>query len=201
MSKIRIELPDREEPCTGKSISFVAPCDCTVTECIQIEGQDYAVVDAIGRTVTGVSGVWATGALVTVTLNCEDKKAYIQNCAKPALAIADITGLSDSLAEATQSKAGRMSAADKKKLDGIADGANKISIDSELSDTSTNPVQNKVIKKNLDEHTHSEYLPTAGGTMTGSLKVNGMILTEGVDYGKSFPTSGNVVGKLFLLKR
>ena len=35
--------------------------------------------------------------------------------------------------------------ADKKKLDGIDDGANKTVIDSELSETSTNPVENKVI--------------------------------------------------------
>lgn len=43
-----------------------------------------------------------------------------------------------------------MSANDKKKLDGIADGANKTIIDSSLSTTSTNPVQNKVIKSALD---------------------------------------------------
>ena len=35
--------------------------------------------------------------------------------------------------------------ADKKKLDGIATGANKTVIDSELSETSTNPVENKLI--------------------------------------------------------
>ena len=38
-----------------------------------------------------------------------------------------------------------MSASDKSKLDGIASGANKITVDSSMSSTSTNPVQNKVV--------------------------------------------------------
>ena len=42
-----------------------------------------------------------------------------------------------------------MSAADKTKLDGIEEGANKTVIDTALSSTSTNPVQNKVIKQEL----------------------------------------------------
>lgn len=46
---------------------------------------------------------------------------------------------------ATASAAGFMSAADKSKLDGIAAGANKITVDGSLSSTSTNPVQNKVV--------------------------------------------------------
>ena len=46
---------------------------------------------------------------------------------------------------ATTSASGLMSAADKVKLDGIATGANKITVDSALSSSSTNPVQNKVV--------------------------------------------------------
>lgn len=41
--------------------------------------------------------------------------------------------------------------ADKKKLDGIDEGANKTVIDSELSETSENPVKNSVIKKHIDD--------------------------------------------------
>ncbi len=52
---------------------------------------------------------------------------------------------------ATTSAAGLMSAADKTKLDGIAEGANKTVVDSELSASSTNPVQNKAVKGALDE--------------------------------------------------
>ena len=50
---------------------------------------------------------------------------------------------------ATQSAAGLMSATDKTKLDGIATGANKITVDTALSSSSTNPVQNKVINAAL----------------------------------------------------
>lgn len=51
---------------------------------------------------------------------------------------------------ATTGAAGLMSAADKTKLDGIATGANKITVDSAMSTTSTNPVQNKVVKAAID---------------------------------------------------
>jgi hypothetical protein len=51
-------------------------------------------------------------------------------------------------------------AADKKKLDGIAAGATKVAVDSALSATSTNPVQSKAVKAALDSkaasgHTHA----------------------------------------------
>lgn len=46
---------------------------------------------------------------------------------------------------ATQSGDGFMSSADKKKLDGIAAGANKTTVDSLLNSSSSNPVQNKTI--------------------------------------------------------
>lgn len=62
---------------------------------------------------------------------------------------------------ATASAAGLMSASDKSKLDGIATGANKITVDSSLSSSSTNPVQNKVINSALagkapSTHTHTK---------------------------------------------
>lgn len=52
---------------------------------------------------------------------------------------------------ATQSAPGLMSAADKKKLDGVAAGANKTVVDAALNDTSANPVQGKIIKKYIDD--------------------------------------------------
>lgn len=62
---------------------------------------------------------------------------------------------------ATTSAAGLMSAADKTKLDSVAAGSNHITVDAELSSTSTNPVQNKIIKSALDgksnsSHTHDD---------------------------------------------
>lgn len=60
---------------------------------------------------------------------------------------------------ATSSANGLMSSTDKVKLDGIATGATKVTVDSALSDSSTNPVQNKVINSALagkaaSSHTH-----------------------------------------------
>lgn len=53
-------------------------------------------------------------------------------------------------AAATQSAAGLMSKADKAKLDGIAAGATKVIVDSVVSASSVNPVQNKAIKQYVD---------------------------------------------------
>lgn len=51
---------------------------------------------------------------------------------------------------ATAEADGLMSATDKVKLDGIEDGATKTIVDDVMSDTSTNPVQNKVVMKYID---------------------------------------------------
>ena len=81
---------------------------------------------------------------------------------------------------ATTSANGLMSSTDKSKLDGIATGANKTTVDSALSSSSTNPVQNKVINSALSgkansSHTHSEYLPLAGGKVTGPTSFTGTV--------------------------
>lgn len=61
----------------------------------------------------------------------------------------------------TSSDDGLMSSEDKNKLDSIANGANKTTVDSSLSTTSVNPVQNKVINEALSSksdcnHTHDD---------------------------------------------
>ena len=53
--------------------------------------------------------------------------------------------------DVTTSAHGLMSAADKTKLDTIATGANKTVVDSALSSTSTNPVQNNIVNSALAE--------------------------------------------------
>ena len=77
------------------------------------------------------------------------------------------------LVAATQSAEGLMSAADKTKLDGIATGANKyilptatstilggVKVDTALSTTSTNPVQNNVVNSALNEKADSIHFHT-----------------------------------------
>ena len=65
---------------------------------------------------------------------------------------------------ATSSNAGLMSSSDKEKLDGVAKGATKITVDSALSTSSTNPVQNKIVTANLGLKAN-----IANPTFTGSL--------------------------------
>lgn len=60
----------------------------------------------------------------------------------------------------------------------------KVDTDSELSSTSTNPVQNKVINTELEKK-----LSLSGGTMTGELTTKGIKLTSGTDYGTTLPSS------------
>lgn len=86
---------------------------------------------------------------------------------------------------ATTDADGLMSAADKKKLDGIAKGANKTKVDSSLSSESTRPVQNRVVKSELDNK-----LDKSGGTLTGNLTgkyITGTWLqtTEATDLGRT----------------
>ena len=78
---------------------------------------------------------------------------------------------------ATQSASGLMSAADKKKLDGIAKGATKITVDTALSNTSTNPVQNKVIYSALSGKAGTSVATTnTSGLMSAAdkTKLNGI---------------------------
>lgn len=74
----------------------------------------------------------------TITLNASDGNKY------------NITDANTTYGDATTVASGLMSAADKAKLDGIAAQANKVVVDASLSDSSINPVQNKVIKAALD---------------------------------------------------
>ena len=81
-------------------------------------------------------------------------------CTDPASGSTSKSNYNLNVPLATQSQAGAMSASDKSKLDGIASGANKTTVDSALSSTSTNPVQNKVINsafagKANASHTHA----------------------------------------------
>lgn len=94
---------------------------------------------------------------------------------------------------ATTSANGLMSAADKTKLNGIATGATKITVDTALSSTSTNPVQNKAVKTELDKKADKAALDNkfdkAGGTLTGNLTgkyITGTWLqtTEATDFGR-----------------
>ena len=66
-----------------------------------------------------------------------------------------------------------------------------VSVDESMSDTSVNPVQNKVITNAM-----AGKLSTSGGVMTGMLTTKGIKLTKNVDYNNT-PPSNPVEGQLF----
>lgn len=77
-------------------------------------------------------------------------------------------GIHTTVPNATTTQAGFMSKADKAKLDGIASGANKITIDSSLSSSSTNPVQNKVINTALNGKASTDVATTSTNGLMSS---------------------------------
>lgn len=105
----------------------------------------------------------------------------------------------DKMIPATSTSNGLMSATDKAKLDGVEDGATKTIVDDAMSDTSTNPVQNKAVKAALDGK-----LSTQGGEILGHLSVGLTVSAEGsvstgrtsTDTGIHFEKAGSDVGRI-----
>lgn len=79
MSVVKLTLPNGEMPVNGKQVTFIAPCTCLETEALQIDGENYTVVDTLGNCVTGIGDMWQVGAVITVVLDVDNKKAYMQN--------------------------------------------------------------------------------------------------------------------------
>ena len=102
---------------------------------------------------------------------------------------------------ATQDAKGLMSAADKTKLDGIEQNANKTTVDDALSSTSTNPVQNKAVKAALDDKSNSDHThnyagsSSPGGAATSASKLataRTITLTGAVNGSATFDGSKNI---------
>lgn len=91
---------------------------------------------------------------------------------------------------ATTSVAGLMSADDKTKLNGIATGATKVTVDSALSSSSTNPVQNKVINSAL-----AGKLSTSGTAAKATADANGNNIASTYETKANAITGLSVSGK------
>ena len=88
--------------------------------------------------------------------------------------------------EATEHVAGLMSAFDKKKLNGIEDGANKTIVDEMLSDGSTNPVQNKAITAALASVVRETIYPIAVTETSAEWVVNNGIAYKEASADRTF---------------
>ena len=96
--------------------------------------------------------------------------------------------------EATTSTAGLMSSADKTKLDGIEAEANKTTVDTALSTSSTNPVRNSVVtnalnKKASTSHSHSNATTSTAGFMSASDKTLLISLKDSIIVDTSWGSS------------
>lgn len=91
-----------------------------------------------------------------------------------------------STAVATQQSNGLMSALDKRKLDGIEDGANKTIVDEALSDGSTNPVQNKVVTAALAAVVRETIYPIAVTATSAEWVVNNGIAYKEASADRTF---------------
>lgn len=102
-----------------------------------------ATVEYVKNKVSEVAasgGVDVDNALSATSTNPVQNKVITSALAKKA-----------GTAVATESANGLMSKADKTKLDSIAEGATKITIDSAMSGSSNNPVANHVVKQYVDD--------------------------------------------------
>lgn len=118
------------------------------------------------------------------------------------------------LVAATQSVMGLLTASDKTKLDGIAAGANKTVVDTALSTSSANPVQNKIVTTALSGkaaaiHTHSytdcvigggsekKYIKSLGaklplvfGNVFHGLPASAVVIEKSTDSGSTWTDMG-----------
>lgn len=194
MAQIKIDL--NEPLLDGMDIKFQAPCDCTaITGLIvhypgESEGstgsKSFVFKDAHGNILTGRGNLFVKDAYVKVIVDVPRGVAYIQNADTNGYledrlnAKMDATGLTASRALVTDAE-GKAAAA--------AVTSTELGY---LAGVKSN------IQTQLNNHKH-DYLPLAGGKLTGQVTMNGIVLTKNVDYGDTFPTD-SPDGKLFFKK-
>lgn len=138
---------------------------------ISISGENPDYMPAYeGKTLSGVS--------YRINVAVEDSE-YITVNVNPAAVptIMQVEDIETAFREHTEDKVSHITAADKKKLDGIEDGANKTIVDNELNSYSSNPVQNQVVyeemlkrmaQKWVGSHLYTLYGIVAPSTVNGA---------------------------------
>lgn len=110
MATLTVVLPNDTHICNGKMITFRAPCDCTddntgtVITGIVIEGVTYELVGTNNECISNTGEMFSKGSMVSVVLDTENNKAYIQNA---ILAVVDSVE-SDSTTSALSANQGRV---------------------------------------------------------------------------------------------
>ena len=167
-TQITNAVANKVDKVSGKGLSAN---DYTTTEKYKLAGIcENAEVNqnAFSNVVIGSTTISADSKTDTLTLVAGNNVTLTPDSTNDKITIA---AKDTTYSAATTSSAGLMSASDKSKLDGIATGATKITVDTALSSTSTNPVQNKVINSALSGKAGTAVATTsANGLMSASDK-------------------------------
>lgn len=190
--QISTAIADKVDKVSGKGLSTN---DYTTAEKNKLSGiASGAEVNqnAFSNVIVGSTTVAADTAADTLTLVAGNNVTLTPDAKNDKITIA---AKDTTYSAATTSAAGLMSASDKTKLNGIATGATKITVDSALSSTSTNPVQNKVVNtaiSNLNtlvgDMTVSEQISAATDECITGMSVSGKTVT----YTKKDGSTGSI---------
>lgn len=150
---------------TTSAAGLMSAADKTKLNGIATNANNYSLPTASDSTKGGIkTNFTQTGKKYPVEVSSEN--AYVE-----------VPWTDHTYSNATTDSAGLMSAADKTKLNGIATGATKNTIDSSMSSSSTNAVQNKVVNTALGDKV--KFISASGSyTYSGSgWKYTGVSIT------------------------
>lgn len=190
--QISTAIADKVDKVPGKGLSTN---DYTTAEKNKLSGiASGAEVNqnAFSNVIVGSTTVAADTATDTLTLVAGNNVTLTPDATNDKITIA---AKNTTYSAATTSAAGLMSASDKTKLNGIATGATKITVDSALSSTSTNPVQNKVVNTAISslnalvgDMAVSEQISAATNECITGMSVSGKTVT----YTKKDGSTGSI---------
>ena len=197
ISTLSLELDSTNNKVKLSGISFANGEYGSVDTSIQLSTDEFKIVDGkltLAKTYATQDNVEKELEDLTTTFN--EALATKQNTLTSGTNIKTINGNSvlgsgnivtpdTTYNEATTSASGLMSASDKTKLNGIASGATKVTVDSALSTSSTNPVQNKVINSALD----GKQPTLISGSNIKTINSNSILGSGNVDI-QSLPSGG-----------
>lgn len=144
---------------TTTAAGLMSSSDKIKLDNIEAEANKYVHPSQTARTGKPAANQTPTfGGTVTVSQITNDNQGHVTGMTDRTITIPSTT--------ASTTAAGLMSATDKSKLDSISANANQVTIDTALSGTSTNPVQNKVIKEALDTKADTASIPTKTSELT-----------------------------------
>lgn len=161
-SKVKALLNNKVDKVNGKGLSTN---DYTTTEKNKLSGIATGAEvnqNAFSNVKVGSTTVAADSKTDTLELVAGSNVTLTPDATNDKITIA---ATDTTYSDATSNVHGLMSTSDKQKLDGIAEGATAVTVDSALNSSSTNPVQNKVINTALGNKAN-----LASPTFTGTPK-------------------------------